>query len=101
MDAEGRFSPAPGEFPRLIGRRTAAGFGRPWSEIGQAFGLDADGRVLKAVATRDTWTGITLSWPVDGGGRLAVGMSGPPIYDRGRHPVRLRRICPFRDLDSL
>jgi PAS domain S-box-containing protein len=101
MDAEGRFSLDTGEFTRLIGRRTAAGFGRPWSEIGQAFGLDPDGRVLKAVATRDTWTGITLSWPVDGGGRLAVELSGLPIYDRDRNLAGYRGFGVCRDLDAL
>jgi len=101
MDAEGRFSLDTGEFTRLIGRRTAAGFGRPWSEIGQAFGLDPDGQVLRAVATRDTWTGITLSWPVDGGGRLAVELSGLPIYDRARNLAGYRGFGVCRDLDAL
>src|SRR5258706_2391329 len=101
MDAEGRFSLDPGEFTRLIGRRTAAGFGRPWSEIGQAFGLDADGRVLKAVATRYTWTGITLNWPVDGGGRLTVELSGLPIYDHARNLAGYRGFGVCRDLDAL
>jgi PAS domain S-box-containing protein len=101
MDAEGRFSLDTGEFTRLIGRRTAAGFGRPWSEIGQAFGLDPDGQVLRAVATRDTWTGITLSWPVDGGGRLAVELSGLPIYDRARNLAGYRGFGVCRDVDAL
>ena len=51
MDREGRFSLGSDEFTRLIGPRTAAGFGRPWSEIAETFGLDPDGRVAKAVAT--------------------------------------------------
>jgi PAS domain S-box-containing protein len=101
MDAEGRVSLDPGEFTRLIGPRTAANFGRPWSEIAEAFGLDPDGRVLKAVATRDTWSGINLSWPVDGGGRLAVELSGLPIYDRARNLAGYRGFGVCRDLDAL
>src|ERR1035437_3640103 len=85
MDADARFSFGSDEFARLIGARTAAGFGRLWSEIAGAFGLDPDGRVVKAVATRDTWSGITLNWPVDGGGRLPVELSGLPVYDRARN----------------
>ena len=49
MDAEGRFSLGSDEFTRLIGPRTAAGFGRLWSEIAEAFGLDPDGRVDEGV----------------------------------------------------
>jgi PAS domain S-box-containing protein len=101
MDAEGRFSLDPGEFTRLIGPRTAAGFSRPWSEIAEAFGLDPDGRVQKAVATSDTWTGITLNWPVDGGGRLTVELSGLPIYDRARNLAGYRGFGVCRDLEAL
>ena len=81
MDADGRFSISRDEFTHLIGVRTAAGFGRLWSEITETFGLDPEGRVARAIATRNTWSGITLNWPVDGGGRLPVEMSGLPIYD--------------------
>jgi PAS domain S-box-containing protein len=101
MDAEGRFALGSDEFARLIGARTAAGFGRPWREIAEAFGLDPDGRVVAAVATRDTWSGITLYWPVDGGGRLPVELSGLPIYDRARNFAGYRGFGVCRDLDSL
>ena len=111
MDAEGRFSLGSDEFTRLIGVRTAASLGRLWSEIAEAFGLDPDGRVLKAVATRDTWSGITLNWPVDGGSRLPVELSGLPLYEldakfcrlsgfrglpRSRRPGPGRRTAPLR-----
>ena len=101
MDAEGRFSLGSDEFTRLIGPRTAAGFGRPWSEIAEAFGLDPEGRVMQAVATRDTWSGITLNWPVDGGGRLPVELSGLPIFDHARNFAGYRGFGVCRDLDGL
>jgi PAS domain S-box-containing protein len=101
MDHEGRFSLGADEFTRLIGARTAAGFGRLWSDIATAFGLDADGRVMKAFATRDTWSGITLNWPVDGGGRLPVELSGLPIFDRTRSFAGYRGFGVCRDLDGL
>ena len=74
MDDEARFSLGSDEFTRLIGLHAAAGFGRPWREIAEAFELDPEGRVTQAVATRDTWSGITVNWPVDGDGRLTVGI---------------------------
>ena len=101
MDADGRFSLGSDEFTRLIGARTAAGFGRLWSDIAEAFGLDPQGRVLKAVATRDTWSGITLNWPVDGGDRLPVELSGLPMFDRARNFVGYRGFGVCRDLDGL
>ena len=101
MDADGRFSLGSDEFIRLIGARTAAGFGRLWSEIAQSFALDPEGRVLKAVATRNTWSGITLNWPADGGGRLPVELSGLPVYDQMRNFAGYRGFGVCRDLDAL
>src|SRR6185437_8088238 len=78
MDAEGHFSLGSDEFTHLIGARTATGLGRPWREIADTFALDPEGRVLAAFATRNTWSGITLNWPVDGGECLPVELSGLP-----------------------
>jgi PAS domain S-box-containing protein len=101
MDEEGRFSLGSDEFTQLIGTRTAAGFGRPWREIAQAFGLDPAGRVEEAIATRETWSGITLYWPVDGGGRLPVELSGLPVFDHDRVYAGYRGFGVCCDLDSL
>ena len=101
MDPDGRFTLGADEFTRLIGPRTAAAFGRPWREIAETFGLDPDGRVMQAVATRQTWSGITLNWPVDGGGRLPVELSGLPIFDPQRNFVGYRGFGVCRDLDGL
>ncbi|MDP3079109.1 PAS domain-containing protein [Bradyrhizobium sp.] len=101
MDAEGHFSLGSDEFIRLIGARTAAGFGRRWSDIAASFGLDPDGRVDKAVATGSTWSGIVLDWPVDGGGRLPVELTGLPIYDHTGRLAGYRGFGVCRDLDGL
>jgi PAS domain S-box-containing protein len=101
MDAEGRFLLGSDEFTRLIGARTAASFGRLWSEIADAFGLDPEGRVARAVATRDTWSGIALDWPVDGGARLRVELSGLPMFDRARNFAGYRGFGVCRDLEGL
>ncbi len=101
MDADGRFSLGSDEFTRLIGAHTAAGFGRRWSDIAEAFGFDPDGRVGKAIATGSTWSGITLDWPVDGGGRLPVELAGLPIYDHTGKLAGYRGFGVCRDLDGL
>jgi PAS domain S-box-containing protein len=101
MDREGRFSLGADEFTRLIGPRTAACSGRLWSEIARTFALDPDGRVMKAFATRQTWSGIALNWPVDGGGSLPVELSGLPIFDRERNFAGYRGFGVCRDLDGL
>jgi len=101
MDADGYFSLGSDEFTSLIGTRTAAGFGRPWRDIAERFGLDPDDRMREAVASRQTWNGITLYWPVDGGGRLPVELSGVPIFDENRAFTGYRGFGVCRALDSL
>jgi PAS domain S-box-containing protein len=101
LDRDGRFSLGSDEFTWLMGARTAAGFDRPWHDITEAFGLDPSGRMQDAIGTRDAWSGITLYWPVDGGGRLPVELSGVPIFDEDRAYVGYRGFGVCRDLDSL
>ncbi len=101
MDREGRFTLGSDEFTGLIGPRTTAAFGRPWREIAETFGFDPTGRMMQAFATGATWSGITLNWPVDGGGTLPVELSGLPIFDAARNFIGYRGIGVCRDFDAI
>ncbi|MET4803623.1 PAS domain-containing protein [Bradyrhizobium sp. LB11.1] len=101
MDAEGRFVLASAEFIRLMGAHTASGFGRPWHEIADEFSLDPDGRVAQALASHDTWAGITVNWPADGGEHLPVELAGLPVYDSERNFAGFKGFGVCRDLDGL
>ncbi|WP_456790274.1 PAS domain-containing protein [Bradyrhizobium sp. USDA 4472] len=101
IDAEGRFVLAASEFTRLIGAHTANRFGRPWREIADEFALDPDGRVAQALASHDTWAGITVNWPADGGEHLPVELAGLPVYDQARNFAGFKGFGVCRDLDGL
>ena len=101
MDREGRFTLGTDEFAGLIGPRTTAAFGRPWREIAETFGFDPSGRMMQAFATGATWSGITLNWPVDGGGTLPVELSGLPIFDTARNFIGYRGFGVCRDFDAI
>jgi PAS domain S-box-containing protein len=101
MDADGRFSLGSDAFTRLIGVHTAAGFGRPWAEIADVFGIDPAGQVLQAIATGESWSGITVNWPADDGSRLPVEMSGLPIHDAQQNFVGYRGFGICRDAEAL
>ena len=64
-------------------------------------GLDPDADVAKALATRATWIGITLNWPVDGGNRVPVELSGLPVFDPARNFYGYRGFGVCRDIDGL
>ena len=102
MDEDSRFSLGSDEFSRLIGSRTAAAFGRLWSEIADVLKIDPDGKIAAAVATRGTWSGIVVDWPADGSGaRLPVELSGLPVFDRARNFIGYRGFGVCRDLEGL
>ncbi|MGZ3308547.1 MAG: PAS domain-containing sensor histidine kinase, partial [Xanthobacteraceae bacterium] len=85
VDEGERFTLHSDEFIALTGARTAAAIGRRWQEAATELGLDPEGQVARAMATRDTWSGLTVSWPVDAGpARLAIELAGLPVFDRNR-----------------
>jgi PAS domain S-box-containing protein len=99
MDADHCFTVDSGEFRALIGPNTAAALGRPWSEIAATLGLDPEGQVARALASRETWSGITVAFPADGTDtRFPVEMSGLPVFDRDRSFRGYRGFGVCRDI---
>jgi PAS domain S-box-containing protein len=99
IDAENRFCIERGDFIDLIGPKTAAELNRPWVSITADLDLDRDGEVTRAIASRDTWSGISIDWPVDDSDeRIAVELAGLPVYDRDRKFRGYRGFGVCRDL---
>src|SRR5262245_45162847 len=102
IDAENHFSPATQEFADLLGPKTAAVFDRGWHEIAQTLELDPQSQIANAITARETFSGIVLFWPLDDADeRLAVEMSGLPVFDRDRQFKGFRGFGICRDLDRL
>ncbi len=102
MDAEGHFTLDCAEFTRLLGENTASALGRPWNEIAAKLKLDPDGQIARALASRETWSGIVVSWPVDGSDeRLPIELSGLPVSDRDRNFRGYRGFGVCRDVARL
>jgi PAS domain S-box-containing protein len=102
MDADGRFVVGSDEFIELVGPRTTAAFGRKWSEIAAELKLDPDNQLARAIASRETWSGVVISWPVDEAGeRLPVELSGLPVFDRDRNFRGYRGFGVCRDVDRI
>ena len=101
MDAEEIFTLASDDFINLIGPTTAQVLGKSWNDIAATLQIDPDGQVARAVATRDTWSGINVQWPVDDSAqRLKIELSGLPIYDRQRVFTGYRGFGVCRDLEA-
>jgi len=99
IDADNRFGIAPGDFLTAIGPKVAGELNRPWMSIAADLDIDPDGEVARAIASRDTWSGLTIDWPVDGSDeRIAVELAGLPVYDRDRNFRGYRGFGVCRDL---
>ncbi len=101
MDASTRFTLGAEELAKLLGPRTAALLNHPWAEVAAALQIDPQRELTKALAARDTWSGVVVHWPVDGGEPLSIEMSGLPIFDRERQFAGYRGFGICRDVDRI
>ena len=85
IDAEGRFSEISEEFALAVGPRAAAIAGERFTDVAERFGLDAEGRIGDLLGRRDTWSGKTILWPVEGTDLVVpVDLAALPTYSRNR-----------------
>jgi signal transduction histidine kinase/PAS domain-containing protein len=102
MDAEHRFTVGSDEFAALMGHATAAALGRPWPDLAAELALDPEGQIARALASHDTWSGLSIAWPVDDGAQcLMVELSGLPVFDRERNFRGYRGFGVCRDVARL
>lgn len=100
--ADGHFHLANQEFANLLGPKTGAVFERTWIEIARTLNLDPQDQISNAIAARETFSGIVLFWPLDDRDqRLAVEMSGLPVFDRERRFTGFRGFGICRNVDRL
>src|SRR6202008_1964268 len=83
--------------------------GRPWREVAGELDLDPHNQIADAVASRETWSGITVSWPISPPPgpdrhlelRLPIELSGLPVFDRDRNFRGYRGFGVCRDLAQI
>jgi PAS domain S-box-containing protein len=85
IDAEGRFSEVSSEFAQAVGPHAADINGVAFSDLAALFNLDPEGKIGELLKKRDTWSGKTIYWPVEGT-RLVVpvDLAALPTYTRNR-----------------
>lgn len=84
-DSEGRFTALSDAFAEAIGPAAADVMGRRFRDVSNAFGLDPEGRIATLLERRDTWSGRTVMWPLEGTDlKVPVDLAALPIYGRGR-----------------
>ncbi|TBF50634.1 ATP-binding protein [Rhizobium leguminosarum] len=85
IDAEGRFTEVSHEFAEAVGPHASDIIGSPFGDVAALFNLDPDGKLSEALARRDTWSGKTILWPVEGTSLVVpVDLAALPTYTRNR-----------------
>ncbi|MBY5410092.1 PAS domain S-box protein [Rhizobium leguminosarum] len=85
IDAEGRFNEVSHEFAEAVGPHASDIIGSAFGDIAALFNLDPDGKLSEALARRDTWSGKTILWPVEGTSLVVpVDLAALPTYTRNR-----------------
>ena len=91
-------SPALGE---ALGAAHADIVGRSFVDLARDMGLDADGRLVAALAARDTFAGAETLWPAGDGKLAPIALGAAPAFDeddrfvgfRGYGVVRQERVA--------
>jgi PAS domain S-box-containing protein len=85
IDADGRFTEVSGEFAKAVGPHAADVVGMAFSDLAALFHLDPEGRITELLGKRDTWSGKTIWWPVEGTALVVpVDLAALPTYTRSR-----------------
>jgi PAS domain S-box-containing protein len=58
--------------------------GRSWLDLATELGFDQEDRLSRVLGRQDTWSGVTIDWPLGGNRRLPVDLAGLPVFDRER-----------------
>ncbi|WP_274427028.1 sensor histidine kinase [Chelativorans sp. YIM 93263] len=84
-DAEGRFTAISPAFVEAMGEETGNVVGQTFREVSKAFDLDPEGAIAQQMGRRDTWSGLTVTWPLSGSDfKVPVDLAALPAYGRGR-----------------
>ncbi len=85
IDAGGRFSEISDEFAATVGPNAAAINGMTFNEVAGLLQLDPDGKIGELLGKRDTWSGKTIWWPVEGTSlSVPIDLAALPTYTRER-----------------
>jgi PAS domain S-box-containing protein len=99
IDAEGRFTSVSAELAAVVGHGPAAVAGMNWPEAAATIGIEGVHAVAAAVARRDTWSGVTVLWPVEDADLLRpVDLAALPVFDRERRFLGYRGFGVFREV---
>ena len=84
-DRDGVFIDVSPEFSRAVGPNAADLSGQAFADIVERLALDPAGEIATALSRRDTWSGKSVLWPIQGTNQqVPVDLAALPYYNRDR-----------------
>ncbi|MDZ7601363.1 MAG: PAS domain S-box protein, partial [Hoeflea sp.] len=91
ISRDGKFSDVSPEFAAAVGPHSADIVGRSFPDLARVFNLDPDHVIADLLNRRDTWSGKTVYWPIQGTSLVTpVDLAALPTYTRDRQFDGLR-----------
>ena len=98
LDAEGKFTSVSPDLAEGVGIANAARVGEDWPALAARAGLSKTDTLFAAVKRRDTWSGVSVLWPVESTETARpVDLAALPVFDRERNFLGYRGFGVFRD----
>ncbi len=102
IDADGRFSEISEEFAAAVGPSAADITGQSFSALSDRYQLDPGNTISELLKRRDTWSGKTIYWPVEGTSlQVPVDLAALPTYSRNREFDGFRGFGIVRVADTI
>lgn len=97
-DAEGRFATVSPDLAAVVGGAKAELSGLDWAAAAERFGIAEADKVTAAIGKRDTWSGITVLWPIaDSELVRPIDLAALPVFDREHKFLGYRGFGVFRE----
>lgn len=85
IDSDGYFSEISPELAASVGPHAAEIVGLSFTDVAALFNLDPEGKIAELLNRRDTWSGKTIWWPVEGTSAVVpIDLAALPTYSRNR-----------------
>ena len=90
------------ELAEAVGPNAADIVGRKWSDVATVFGFDKNSEIHALLQKKDTWSGKSVLWPVQGTDlHVPVDLAALPTFSSGRNFDGFRGFGIVRMLDTI
>jgi PAS domain S-box-containing protein len=98
VDAEGRFTNMSADLADAVGATQSGRIGEDWPSLAARAGIANTDVLFASVKRRDTWSGVSVLWPVEGTDTARpVDLAALPVFDRDRNFLGYRGFGVFRE----